>query len=846
MTSQRFSNDRVDSNDLKRCFKRILLYSIIAFVVIFSSSVLPVIMQLTPAHMAEIKPNEPIISYFGIEFLGMLMSPGMFMCGVLMALSLFRSLFKKNSVNVYLSFGLTRAKLFFNRTLAAVTEILAAVAIPLTVTLILNVTAFGASTHVFQVYFYLLTGLFVSGVAGYSMMAFICVNTGSLIEAILTAFFLTAIPSRFIALISSLKRALLTGYYVSELEMIGTSKYSFLSPWTILIDTDKTYNPLEDFMFDSSSISSISSRLTGKTVPDDLVLDMGLMLPIIVWTVISVCLIVLGNVLLNKRKAENSNSFGKFYVSSAINGIAVAVYSVSQVIGIISMVFITESEFAMNISPALIIVLLLLISSVTFFLAELLIHRKMRPTLRSLPVLAGLLIVFVGTFVVLNSDYFGTYNKLPAAADIKAVQMDVIDSQRIFSFNTTENIYDEDDPYISTNKDDISLCTKYFEKARDNKRDDSFEGTIGFRIILKNGDEILRKFNIYDEELYVNYAKDVYDSSYRQGLMKYLMIDDFTPPEDYDDSMGYFNDGFGYNSRNSSVRGMYKVSDYYATDSNFLLKNWSFTAGDTSAAISDNEELLEALYKDMSKLSYDEVYYSKVRPVMIIASDFSLPLYENEKLRVSNGEDYIEREYWSVANIDIGNSIDFSEGFDGAKKDGNYIPDTPFFAVYPNMTNTINFLKEHGYTVGESNNKVKYAFVTRDSKSAAVRLNELEKQLHETDHFYFYFEDETVISNVQFAKVIGIDLGCLERTSYFGYLDENFSQTSVNALKKVFEDAGAPLITIDSPEKAEKVLEKSVPFHSAYNDEGRYVYFVYEDGAIVSEYIPEANLGVLK
>ncbi|MBQ5996060.1 MAG: hypothetical protein IJL63_09440 [Clostridia bacterium] len=836
MTSQRFSADKVDNKDLKRCFKSVILFAAIAFAVIFVSSVVPVIMQITPAHMMLVDPKEPIISYFGIEFLGLAMSPGMFICGVLMAQVLFGFLFKKNSVNVYLSFGITRSKLFLNRMLAALCSMLLAVAVPLTITLLLNIYAFGASAHVFQVFFYLVTGFFVSGAAGFAMMSFICANTGSRIESVITIVLLSSIPSRAISLAASLKGALLTGYYVGDMEtMLGTSKLSFLNPMTILIDTDQTVHTLDMIFEEISPVISLSTVLCGNKVPEDLMLDMGLMLPIIVWSVLTVGMLVLGYFLLNKRKAENSNSFGKFYLSSVINGVAVAVYSISSVLGIVAMVFLTESELSRNVSPLFIILLLLIIPSAAYFLAELLIHRKMRPTLRSLPVLAGLLAVFICAFITLSTDCFGTFNKLPELSEIKSIQMDVVDPQNLFDFNAVDNMEDTYSNYKSTDEDDIKLCTKYFEKASKEARDDSFEGTLSFRLILKNGKQIVRRFNIYDDKLIYDYAKEVYGSHYFDGLMKYLMLNgiDVSQSTEYDENHMY---NF-YENPNSNPQGLLKGSTYYVSDSSLLFDKGivSYIAIDTEGMIEDNDALMEALYKDMRAMSFEQMYFSNVRPVAIISSGAMLVPYENEKYKAGDFSwDGLEREY----------TDEFVEDGKPVKENGAYAPQTPMFFVYPGMTNTLNYLKQNGYTVGETERKIKCVYVTRDSKSASDRFTELSKQLDNIDGWFGFLEDD-VPKNFGWANVIGVDASCIERYNYYAYKNEGFSDTAINILNRVFSDSGAPLVLIENPEKAKAVVEKSVPFYDSYNAEGRHVYIVYDDGAIVSEYLPEANLDVL-
>ena len=94
----------------------------------------------------------------------------------------------------------------------------------------------------------------------------------------------------------------------------------------------------------------------------------------------------------------------------------------------------------------------------------------------------------------------------------------------------------------------------------------------------------------------------------------------------------------------------------------------------------------------------------------------------------------------------------------------------------------------------------------------------------------------------------------------FGIFETNyFSQDSFDNLmdfinedtkyydlfKSVYKTAEHPLLPLNSS-KTDEVLNKCVPHYLTLNDNGRYVYIVYEDGTMVCQYLPEANVGVLK
>ena len=68
---------------------------------------------------------------------------------------------------------------------------------------------------------------------------------------------------------------------------------------------------------------------------------------------------------------------------------------------------------------------------------------------------------------------------------------------------------------------------------------------------------------------------------------------------------------------------------------------------------------------------------------------------------------------------------------------------------------------------------------------------------------------------------------------------------SMNLLKEVYEVAESPLKPVDKS-KQQSVIDNAVPTYLTYQDNGKYIYIVYEDGTVVNQYIPQANAGILK
>ncbi len=75
------------------------------------------------------------------------------------------------------------------------------------------------------------------------------------------------------------------------------------------------------------------------------------------------------------------------------------------------------------------------------------------------------------------------------------------------------------------------------------------------------------------------------------------------------------------------------------------------------------------------------------------------------------------------------------------------------------------------------------------------------------------------------------------------FIDDECS--SYDMLIKVYNEAEHPLKKLDLA-KSEQVLNNCVPFYSYYNDNGRFVYVIYENGIMMAYYLPQAKTSVLQ
>lgn len=844
MTSLRYSNDKTDIKDFFRSFLKTIPYSAFALAVLCTYFVFPVFGYVTSKEFKASRPND-IISYFGDSpFIGIKeIQIGMIFCGLIIAVSLFRFMFSKKSVNVYFSMGITRSRLYINRIIAGVISLCLAVIIPLTITLIINISVFGSNSHIFNVFFYDFLAVFTCGLSGFAIGAFASTVSGSIIEAVITSGSVAFIPIFFDSVISSVNSYMLRGFSNSiSNDLYGSNFSSIFSPFTFIIDLNKKrcrelgeYNPIE----------RLSALLEGTKVPKEYLIDIKILGPVIFWLVASIVFIGIGLMLMNSRKAENSNTLGKFYVSSAING--VTVYSVAfMVLSEITLDFYafrnnTFSVFYQNLSLCLLVCGIGLI--IAFFVGELIIRRKFKAALRTLPVFALLFALTIFGAVYVASEHFGTYNKLPATSSIKAVSMDINDSNGIFYYSTGQS----DNDYESKDPEDIKLAVELFNKIKDDK----YDGTntpnyaLGFNFTLNDGTVIRRSFDVFSPDLVLEYDKSVYESNYYKGFLKSLLIDDYI---EYDKESDVYYDEYGnmynYDYADDTYRpGKYRTVDWCYVGPNSLFEGYDRSNGITDIPIiEDNDGLCKALYKDLIKMPYDKVFNNTTRPLGMLMLNFGEAFYFDETYVLDWDRMVKETDYMGLRN-------------------DNYTPDKRFNAgyacsgiyIYPEMTETIKFLKDNGYEFVPFTAKVKEVYfadtkISLDSASKTNAKNLLEKDKKFKEYSYYFDFDRGALNNFWF----NYSLSSVE-SPYFPYINNamnkegEYKEIYSNLFTKTFEDAGIKLNKITDTKKAAEIVSKAVPFmKNIANDDGRFIYIVYDNGVITEEYIPSSNTGVLK
>ena len=262
MTSQRFLNDKVGSKDFLRSLFESCKVLIVLMFVLMIAIIGPIASFAKTLkkdlQLMELTKNKEIISYFGgitseneysdFTVFGLLMIFG----GIVVAFSLFSFAFKKNSVNVYFSIGLTRTRMFLNRLAAGTIWIFAVALIPYLTAFLMNVSMFGYNSYQLKLFAYFALLMFVRGMSGFATGTLAATVSGSAIEMLITSGALSFIVLLPAVLLYGFKSNFLPGYVGGD---GGSDKVPILSPWTGLLGN------LE-----------VNQLITGKKVPEEFLL----------------------------------------------------------------------------------------------------------------------------------------------------------------------------------------------------------------------------------------------------------------------------------------------------------------------------------------------------------------------------------------------------------------------------------------------------------------------------------------------------------------------------------------------------------------------------------------------
>ncbi|MGN0573324.1 MAG: hypothetical protein ACI4IX_05230 [Acutalibacteraceae bacterium] len=324
------------------------------------------------------------------------------------AVSVFKYLMTKKSVNVYFSMGITRGSLFASKYLSGAFMLTSAVVIPTAADLVLNIAIFGNSKELWISAAYLTVSFLLMILYSYSITAMVCCCVGTAIEAGIFGVILTFLPSIAESFFTFLFKTLLYGSPYSENYYYGT----FINS-DVPYETKSLFEGVKNnLMFFSSGKLSDYAVLSRMDTEEKFYFENPSALPIAVVLAITVCFGVLAFVFHKRRKTEIAGFIGASPILTGICSFTVSMMIIDFVGSY--MISVQNHKLVSFLLGAAIIF-------AVYAVAEFISLRSFKLFIKNLWKYPIQLAVFSVAVLIFASGLFGYSAKVPQVSEIKSV-----------------------------------------------------------------------------------------------------------------------------------------------------------------------------------------------------------------------------------------------------------------------------------------------------------------------------------------------------------------------------------------------------------------------------------------
>mgnify|MGYP000035911748 FL=1 len=609
---------------------------------------------------------------------------------LLLGVLLFRFVTNKKTVNVYYSLGIKRADLYTARLLAGVFMMLAAVLVPLAVSLGLNLHYFGSSVMLWRTFLFYAVHNVICVLAGLTISAAVSSCVGTTVEAIGFSAVLAAFPSVVTMCVNYGVPSILNGapaitYYgiypaassYGELhfDITGSTVFGRIISHINLLMLNRSS------FINSSSVEAMTKDAAKKWVAPSLT-------PYILWAVLIAAFFVFGLFMFKRRKAEICGFPGR---SAVLNFVLCMITS----FGVASLVLYFVISEIPQITTWMIIVGLMIISVIIFLIFDIILHLSFKAIKKDWKiglVHAGLMAAFL---LSLYTGFFGYSSRVPDIQDIDSVSISAPNAlmgsyqlgRELSGSYVTDRYYsDVYSNYYYVGNRSVSLIENFKDK------DDINTVREIHKAMIKAGN--IRRVNTNSDD----YSKRVTCQSvvirYKlKNGRELVRVYEYVPLTNYP-TLYTLEDTKNWNSKikdellNIDSENVIPIV-FSAQMDNRIAVDEELTAG-----------LARAIYNDITTLSSDKFLTSNAKYLGSVAfyvnrsqrEDYSM--YESsEYVNATSIEDEITEEEEPLSRQETVDNLairDNSQGKYLALGDYSVIP------ITEEMTNTISFLKAHG------------------------------------------------------------------------------------------------------------------------------------------------------
>lgn len=633
---------------------------------------------------------------------------------ILLGVLLFRFVTNKKTVNVYYSLGIKRADLYTARLLAGVFMMLAAVLVPLAVSLGLNLHYFGSSVMLWRTFLFYAVHNVICVLAGLTISAAVSSCVGTVVESIGFSAVLAAFPSVVTMCVNYGVPAILNGapsktYY--DIYPVASSfgeNYLDMTNSTLFGRAIAHINLLmlnRSSFINSSSIEAMTKEAAKKWAAPSLT-------PYILWAVLIAAFFVFGLFMFKRRKAEICGFPGR---SAVLNFVLCMIASFGAASLIIYFIAYTS-----QISRWIMIALVIVAAFLVFVILDVILHLSFKALKKDWKiglVHVGLMAAFL---LSLYTGFFGYSSRVP---DVQSIE-----SASISAPNALMGSYKLGNGLRSGYNSNLY----YFGE----------DGLKDYYYVGNRSNSLVEDFKDKDD---INTVREIHKAMIKAGNINEMNCD----PDDYSKRVTSQKVIIKYKLKNGRelvrVYNYVPLTDYPTLYTLEDTKNWNskiknellnidsenvipivFSAQMDNRIAVDEEltaGLARAIYNDISTLSSDKFLTSNAKYLGSVAFYVSR---QNTQDEAYYGSATTVTEAMPEPGIeedpDMSRQDKVNELSAHGESSGHYISlgDYSTVPITSEMTNTISFLKEHGL----------YEKLTDESPIVSVRVKDMG---HSTD-----------------------------------------------------------------------------------------------------------------
>lgn len=471
--------------------------------------------------------------------------------GVIFAFCIFIPIMRKSSVNFFFSSPIDRRTYFKNRVLSSIVLMIITTAIPIAIDIAINIRYLGHAGFIIHQGFFLFLEHFTYIFVGFSLMSVAMTACYTVTESLFFGAGLIWAPTVYVLSLGYIFENFLRGY-TQNTSYINSSAPNFVMSTGTLWSKLSVINPLifgtalgsNDIRKNMYYNCLRSTKKSAGTVVDFYEVSDGnvgfekagsnLILPIIIWLLLSVLFIFIAKRLLDKRKLENtalhsSNSFATVFVS-----LEASVFAATFFMPLLS-------DFDVIQSNVLNILVGLICGIIVYFIFMSVSRRKIKHSVKlSVPVAVSSIAILAVSIICITGG-FGYSTYCPDAKDIDYVTInsEYVDASGVMSTNQfvggsltvgTNQLYygnvETTGAYLGkfNQKDSIDKIEKiqnYSFKNRISKRSDPYI-TVEIKYFLKNGKKVCREYNNTNSDVSLDIIDLTQSREYKDEL-EYLM-----------------------------------------------------------------------------------------------------------------------------------------------------------------------------------------------------------------------------------------------------------------------------------------------------------------------------------